>query len=208
MPSYAVNRSIQKKAQKENIKINRNIKTVLGKHSKYPQLDKKIVLFSWAMDMGSNKLNASASIPGLIVINAAWAAQLVMYSDIETERAYLITIGHEIMHQTKEFRYFTPFKSEIKFISWINEVRANYGAASIMFSGNRSILLNALYYKLNANGECGDTLLHPSWEKRIKYTREYNFDKELICKIAIDSGCTNQKLINKICDYYKPIILI
>lgn len=49
--------------------------------------------------------------------------------------------------------------------------------------------------------------MHPSWERREYYAEHFNFDEELIRQIAIDVGCSNEKLIKRISEYYKKIIL-
>lgn len=52
-----------------------------------------------------------------------------------------------------------------------------------------------------------DEYTHPTWETRLEYATNYNFDKELINEIAKNTDCTNENLIKKVCEYYEPIVL-
>ena len=49
--------------------------------------------------------------------------------------------------------------------------------------------------------------IHPSWDKREYYIEHFDFDEKLIRQIAADVGCSNSKLIQKVCNYYKRIVL-
>ena len=49
---------------------------------------------------------------------------------------------------------------------------------------------------------------HPSWNTREYYAENYNFNKELIERIAKDVGCNNKDLIEKVCEYYNSDIIL
>ena len=101
------------------------------------------------------------------------------------------------------FRYILSYK----FISWVNEVHADFGAAEKMADSSRNKLILSMKYKLSLKQTDNDSPTHPSWEKRLDYVSNYDFDETLIRKIAEDTGCQNEILINKIISYYKPIML-
>ena len=52
-----------------------------------------------------------------------------------------------------------------------------------------------------------DTRSHPSWNRRIEYISNYNFDYNLIDKIAFDVGCENSKLILAVKKHFSEIKL-
>lgn len=118
----------------------------------------------------------------------------------------MITIGHELTHKEKDFFSFRYILS-YKFISWVNEVHADFGAAEKMADSSRNKLILSMKYKLSLKQTDNDSPTHPSWEKRLDYVSNYDFDETLIRKIAEDTGCQNEILINKIISYYKPIML-
>ena len=66
-------------------------------------------------------------------------------------------------------------------------------------------------YKLNYKKECNQKdksdFTHPSWARRLYYAENYNFNEDLIKKIAEDVGCKNKKLIKEISEFYDEIIL-
>lgn len=48
---------------------------------------------------------------------------------------------------------------------------------------------------------------HPSWRQRIEYASQYDYNEELIRKIAKDTKCSNEKRIQKVINQFDPIIL-
>lgn len=52
-----------------------------------------------------------------------------------------------------------------------------------------------------------DTRSHPSWNKRINYIVNYDFNDDLIDKIAFECGCNNDKLITNVKNYFDVIEL-
>lgn len=76
-----------------------------------------------------------------------------------------------------------------------------------MLNSNRMALLQAIRYKQDlVAGKDGD-YAHPSWGRRYNYAANYNFNEELVCKIAEDVGCKNEKLIQQIVSHYETINL-
>ena len=91
-----------------------------------------------------------------------------------------------------------------------NEAHADFGAVPKMLNNNRELALKAIEYKGNLkekekNSRFSD---HPTWEQRYNYIKNYNFNKELIHKIADDMNYHNKAIIEKVCDYYEDIILV
>ena len=61
-----------------------------------------------AVDKGTTF--ASATIPGLILINAEWAARIVLYQKNQNMHdAFKLTVCHEITHQENDFSFFDFF---------------------------------------------------------------------------------------------------
>ncbi len=83
-----------------------------------------------------------------------------------------------------------------------------------MIDGCRKDFISSIEYKINIkNIKIKDTkiekpLFHPTWIHRLDYAVNYNFDENLIRRIAVDTGCTNEKLIRDVIDFYDEIILI
>ena len=79
-------------------------------------------MFSWLWDGGGKVPNASATIPGIIFINAEWAARIVLFPDNEDmHNAFRLTMGHEFTHQENDYFFLEPFTKNEKFVYWVNE---------------------------------------------------------------------------------------
>lgn len=93
-----------------------------------------------------------------------------------------------------------------------------------MVNNNRQLLLESCKYKKervllwrqsskDKYSKFADLLFnkipqdHPSWQQRIDYITNYNFNEELIRKIAKDTKCSNEKRIQKVINQFDPIIL-
>lgn len=206
MLSYLVRRRIQNRAIDWNIPIPSNYIINLDQYKHLNILNGNYLVYSWAYDSGSKVINATAFLYKTILVNAEWAARLALIEDQDTKDAFMITIGHELTHKAKDFfslRYILSYK----FISWVNEVHADFGATQKMFFSDRTKLIKSIQYKLSLKTKDDDGFLHPSWKKRLEYASDYDFNETLIRKIADDTGCHNELLIKKITSYYKPIIL-
>lgn len=165
-----------------------------------------ILRFTILKDGFFNILSACAILPDHILVSQEWAIQLFLNKEINN--AFIITIGHEKVHLEKDFVYKKAInKCEKKFISHVNEVHADFGAAVKMADSSRDKLILSMKYKLSLKHIDNDSPTHPSWKKRLEYASDYDFNEILIRKIADDTGCHNEFLINKITSYYKPIIL-
>lgn len=169
-----------------------------------------IIAVSWLWDGGGNVPNASATIPGFILLNAAWAYILaVSYDDPMVQDAFHLTIGHEVTHQEGDYFYIEPFTNDGKFVYWINEVHADYGGIEKAFEGVAERGIRALEFKRKCKGK-GDrsTRTHPSWQQRIDFVKNYDFGEELIKKIATMTKCRNGELVRRVYDQFDDIKLI
>lgn len=165
-----------------------------------------ILRFTILKDGFFNILSACAISPDHILASQEWAIRLFLNNEIKD--AFTITIGHERVHLEKDFFYKKPInKFGKKFVNWVNEVHADFGAAEKMADSSRNKLILSMKYKLSLKQTDNDSPTHPSWEKRLDYVSNYDFDETLIRKIAENTGCQNEILINKIISYYKPIML-
>ena len=167
------------------------------------------LVFSWIWAIGCKLPNASATIPGLILVNPEWAYQLVMHHDDElVTDAFKMTMGHEITHQKKDYSFFNLISKDERFVYWVNEVHADFGGIVWAFDGNMYKGLRVLEYKCSWNRESDkDSWMHPSWKRRIDFISNYDFDERLIRKIADITGVSNQKLIAQVVGYYEDIVL-
>ncbi len=165
------------------------------------------VIFSWLLDGPSNHPNAMSIAGRLIVVNAEWAARLTLFDDNQVWEAFWMTIGHELTHLSGEYVFWEIFTKDKRFVNWVSEVHADYGGAVYAFDGNIEKAINALKYKARDYRQDKDHQGHPSWQRREEYLTEKRFDRELILKIANDTGCVNQTLINSVCKFYKTIVL-
>lgn len=167
------------------------------------------IRYSWFWSAGVHVPNASATIPGLILINAEWAARIILNQDNpHMHDAFALTVCHEITHQEKDFYYFDLFTADGKFVNWIDEVHADFGGAEKGLNGERSRAYLAMEYKLSCKTkEDRDTRSHPSWNRRIDYITNYDFNDDLIDKIAFECGCNNDRLITKVKRFFDTIEL-
>ena len=208
MLSYLVKRYIKKKAKISNLNCPEAIKDILEKEIQEYAGSKSIV-FSWLWDGGCKVPNASATIPGIIFINAEWAARIVLFPDDEDmHSAFRLTMGHEFTHQENDYFFLEPLTKNEKFVYWINEVHADFGGIVKAFDGDIKQGLRAMEYKRKSKiREDKDTFTHPSWERRIRFIREYDFDVKLVRQIANMTGCKNEQLIDRVSRHFDEIIL-
>ena len=76
-----------------------------------------------------------------------------------------------------------------------------------MVHSSKQKLLESVRYKRALKKKDEEGFIHPSWDKREYYIEHFDFDEKLIRQIAADVGCSNSKLIQKVCNYYKRIVL-
>ena len=168
------------------------------------------IRYAWFWSAGVHVPNASATIPGLILINAEWASRIVLNRDNPyMHDAFALTVCHEITHQEKDYYYFDLLSVDGKFVNWVDEVYADFGGVQKGLEANRSRATFAMEYELSCKKKKDkDTRSHPSWDKRINYILNYDFNEELIDKIAVDCGCNNDKLISSIKCFFDEIKLV
>jgi len=165
------------------------------------------VVFTWLLDGASCIPNAMSLFPGLIAVNAEWAARLVLIGDDEVKRAFRFTMGHEMTHQSGDYMFLEAFTRDRKFVNWVNEVHADYGGAMLAFDGNINDALSAVRYKAKDFLKDKDYQTHPSWKRREDYLKVGAFDIDLIKGIANEVRCSNNALIDKVCKHFEPIVL-
>lgn len=166
------------------------------------------LVFSWLFDMGSNVLNACALLPGIIIVNSEWVAHLVLFQNEETLNAFNGTIGHELAHKDDDYVFWEFGTKDKKFVNWINEVHADFSGTVKSFAAKRENEIRAISYKKGYKGKKDrDTFGHPSWNRRLVYISEFNFNEKLIRQIATDVNCKNEKLINNVINHYSDITL-
>ena len=165
------------------------------------------VVFTWLLDGASCLPNAMSVCPGLIAVNAEWAARLVLVGDDIVKKVFRFTMGHEMTHQSGDYIFLEAFSKDRRFVNWVNEVHADYGGAELAFSGNINDAIMSIRYKSKDYPVDKDHQAHPSWKRREDYLKNKVFDDCLVKRIAADVGCSNGPLIDKVCRYYQPIKL-
>ena len=193
---------------KKNIKIPESYIEILDRYIKLGNAARTKILFS-RLSSNSPLLSASGVFKGYIVFNAAWAIRVVFYDNEETLNAFKATIGHELTHQEKEMKVWSANYFTYLFKKRVNEVHADFGAVPKMLNNNRELALKAIEYKDNLKKKEKDSKFsdHPTWEQRYNYIKNYNFNKELIYKIADDMNYHNETIIEMVCEYYEDINL-
>lgn len=78
-----------------------------------------------------NALNADAGYRKHACIKATpkWATQLVLFHSEEVHNTFLITIGHELTHKDCDIFFLRHEPQYIRFIAYVNELHADFGAA-------------------------------------------------------------------------------
>lgn len=155
-------------------------------------------------------LNANAGLFNFqsIVITPEWIYQLIFNEDTELVRnALLGTIGHEISHKLGNI------KGIKKFELWVNEVHCDFKSATITLNNDREKLIQGIRFKTEFKAKTNPNILtkqsgdHPSWEQRLDYISNYNYDEKLIRRIAKDTKCSDENRIQKVINQFEPIIL-
>ena len=209
MLNVLVKQYIKKRAKQCKRCCPENIETMLLQEVQEATDASKKVIFSWIWDIGGRGLNASATIPGIIVVNAEWAARIALYpEDLNMHDAFRLTMGHEFTHQENDYFFLDPFTINEKFVYWVNEVHADFGGIIKAFGGSVEHGMSAMEYKKKSKiREDKDTYTHPSWERRIYFIKKYDFNKNLIKEIADIVGCKNEQLISSVSNHFEEIKL-
>ena len=167
------------------------------------------VYLSGIKDAPFSVLNAGAypcCFSDFILCTAEWAVRIVFFDSAETRNSFRITVGHELTHLDGDFSKKHYHRENWKFLSWVNEVHADFGGAQKMVGGSRELAVSGIRYKQKLKKKDHDGS-YPSWEKRAHYVEKYNFSIELLEIIAEQTGCTNRKLIEQVHEYYGDIVL-
>lgn len=219
MISICVKRYIFKRAREYNVSVPLNYLQILDKYVHLETPIKAKIIFSQCSS-NSQFLAASGTFKGVIILNAEWAARIALFDNEQTQNAFKATIGHELTHQCKEYSRISKLGLQRTFISRVNEVHADFGAAEKMLNGSRELLLQTLSLKqrLHPSTEKNQFTTaikkkfriysdHPSWEQRYNYVKNNNFDKILIRKIAADIDFKNDTVIEQVAAFYDVIQL-
>lgn len=199
---------LQKRAKDYQIKIPSNYADIL---LKYQQIEKpstdKIIFSRFASN--SEYISASAAIRNRIIFNAEWAARIVLFDNDETMNAFKATVGHELTHKEPELSVMDKSYCAHIFKMRVNEVHADFGAIPKMLNNSRDLAIKACKYKkLLKKSEVSKKLSgHPSWGQRLAYISDFDFNSELIYRIAKDMDFDNFAVINQAANFYKDIIL-
>lgn len=165
------------------------------------------IVFLWIMDGGSHTLNAAA-LPGMVVLNAEWAAELALKEDPDVDAALRMTVGHELTHMEKSFRFLGLDTRERKLVHWVDEIHADFGGIQKAFGGRRADGIRAVRYKRLRKGRRDRACRsHPSWAFRENCIRDYDFGERLIRSVAEEAGCRNERLIRNLLRYYGTVRL-
>lgn len=153
-----------------------------------------------------------------IVLNPEWAAKLY-YNAIEdiktatmeqlqksadTEDELLVALGHEMGHIFLDHGSNSPLlpRKRKRFINWVNEVFADFFALDFAMEKDRKKTLAAMKRKQAYRKKDKSTVYHPSYELRMKYIENFEFDERLIEEIAKDCGMNEKWMIRKVLDWY------
>lgn len=197
---------------KKKVKNEINFENVLKKYGNIASANSIVIVFTKCslVFQNPNLLNANGLIKNVILVSPEWAYQLVTNNTLETETAFLTTIGHELTHQDQELfslRFLRYGVRAIEFLAKVNEVRCDFGGGQKMLDANREKLLQTIMFKKNLTKKDKGNFFHPTWSRRFEYVKDYNFNEVLIRRIAKDMNYNNEKIIKKVCDYYKDITL-
>lgn len=184
-----------------------DIHGLLMKAIDLPFIGNTKIVYSWLLDGWSIYPDAMSVIPGIIAVNAEWAARLVLFDSQDVWNAFRFTIGHEMTHQQGDYSFWEAFTVDKRFVNWIIEIHADYGGTILAFDGALDPALEAIEYKRADYRKDVDRQKHPSWERRKRYLSMRHFDKNLIETVASDCGCNNNNLIRKISEFYEDISL-
>lgn len=151
-----------------------------------------------------------------IYLNKACFLRYVLYNEEYFVYALRFLIGHESGHFNDYNLKNSHIYHEIKFINWTIEVYNDFYSIFIKLNRDKDLGMSAINYIINEktfySKSLKDSKTHPSWSRRLNYIKEYNFNKDLLKKIALDSGLIRSsdekhKLIDEIYSFYGEIHL-
>lgn len=188
-------------------KFPRDYKNRLKERTDFAQLNGNEIKFSVFVSGFSTILNANASMKGKILCSLEWAVRLILFYNDETKNAFAITIGHELTHKEKELHKKGLNKNDKRFQSWVAEIHADFGGAEKMVDCDRHKLVESMRYKLKQKKKDKYYESHPSWALRKCYAEYCDFNEKLIRRIAEDTCCHNEDLIDEAIHFYDEILL-
>jgi len=164
------------------------------------------IRFLWFMDWGRSVPDAMAGKENRIYFNSEWASIIVSEPE-ESRNAFRMTMGHEMAHLSEQFHSDAKVYANGHFVKWVNEVRADFSGMYLFLEGNKEEAVKALQFKASRyRKKDEDAYAHPSWEKRIDYISNYEYDEKLIRRIAEDAMLTDESVINKAIEFSKKQI--
>ena len=92
---------------------------------------------------------------------------------ISFRRAYAIPLD-TINHHYNLMDSFYNFR----FLSWVQEIYCDFYAAKIIADSKRKSLIDSINYKMKDKDGTIQGISHPSWNNRLKYATNYNFDEK------------------------------
>lgn len=215
MISQFTKKYIKNKAHEKNISLPDNYLDELYAYCSLIKEFNRRLSFRKGRNLPENRLGCNAGYLkcSTIVATPEWAFRLTAINTENVRLAFLMSLGHELSHKENDLNpfFYIIFKNGVKFISYVNEIHADFGATQKFANYQRITQVNAMLYKVEAKKEykIPDRAKngHPSWRQRIEYVKNYDFDKKLIRKIAKDTNCNNEKLIQKVIEHFEPIHL-
>ena len=202
---YLIMKHIQSRSSKDNVPA-KIFDDWLNKQENVSLPNNVVLRFTTLKDGFSSLLSASAHLPYYIIASPEWAARLFLFDSEATRNAFTITIGHEITHLDGDFPNTKLTRNDKKFVNWVNEVHADFGAAEKMVEYNRQKLIDSIIYKRSFKKKRKwnkNYSTHPSWNNRERYARNYDFNDILIEQIKVDTKCKNSELVQKVKVFYK-----
>lgn len=204
------------KRTKMPINIPDNYFEILDKYAAMVSYHDYILEFSTKSGMNKRGLNAfagtSSKKQSIIAATPEWAVQLIVHNNVETDNAFKITLGHELTHKDPEV-WLKDRLLDCKLLLHLREIHADFGGAKKMASSSRDVLVCSCEFKKHfkekeRRKKDRSTLFHPSWAKRLEYATYYDFNADLIKKVAEDLGYDlskrrHKQLLDQIITAYK-----
>lgn len=187
---YLIMKHIQSKSLRNNIDA-KTFYDWLDKQENISLPNNVLFRFTTLKDGFSSLLSASAHQPNYIIASPEWAVRLFLFDSEATRNAFSITLGHETTHTEGDFSTKGFHGKNKKFINWVNEVHADFGAAQKMVDCNRKKLINSMQYKMEAKKEIkckwlsniikkvlyllpAERYTHTTWNHRLDYATKHN----------------------------------
>jgi len=117
MISPLIYKRIKDRAKSEKMPVPKNYEAIIQRYKSIENIGNYCIAFSWLSDSGSKILNASAMVPGVVLLNAEWAARIVLFDNESTMNAFKLTVGHELTHKEKEINRCKYRGNDRKFIA-------------------------------------------------------------------------------------------